>query len=380
MLRKSLRPRPDWRAIAEKNGFFFHHVNNSLYWDESACYIFSLAEIENDLEGPANELHAMCMDFVAEAARDEAILIRLAIPEPFWDAIANSLSAPAMYGRMDFSYSGSGPAALLEYNADTPTSLYEAAYFQWLWLEDMLARGELKVGSDQFNSIQEHLRDYFRRRGYKSLHLASIRGSEEDRATVEYIMDCALQEGIDCTQLYMDDLGLRADGAFVGLEDEEIGNLFKLYPWEFVWTDEFGLPLIKSNVNVIEPAWKMLLSNKGILPLLWQKYPGHPNLLPAWFEGEAPLAADYVVKPMLGREGANIAIYSGGQAVFCAEGIYGAGKKVCQAFKPLPAFEGNFPVMGVWVTNGEACGLGIREDTSLITGDLSRFVPHYIDE
>ncbi|MWT36094.1 glutathionylspermidine synthase preATP-grasp family protein, partial [Escherichia coli] len=31
-----------------------------------------------------------------------------------------------------------------------------------------------------------------------------------------------------------------------------------------------------------------------------------------------------------------------------------------------------------WIVDDEACGLGIREDNTLITKDTSRFIPHYI--
>jgi glutathionylspermidine synthase len=35
-------------------------------------------------------------------------------------------------------------------------------------------------------------------------------------------------------------------------------------------------------------------------------------------------------------------------------------------------------VIGAWLVASEACGLGIREDTRLITGNTSRFIPHFI--
>lgn len=378
MRRRSIAPRENWRKIAEDNGFFFHHVNNSLYWNEYASYVFSLREIEDDLEDPANEINAICLELAREAARSEKIMDALGIPEPFRDAVAASINESPMYGRMDFSYDGNGPAKLLEYNADTPTSLYESAWFQWLWLEDMIKSGALPAGSDQFNSIHERLRSFFRKSGMKSLHLASMEGSEEDRATVEYIMECAAQEGIQCAQLYMEDIGLASNGDFVGLENEKIESLFKLYPWEFIWKDKFGVDLIKSGVRVIEPAWKMILSNKGILPLLWQRHKGHPNLLPAWFESEKPLAANFARKPMLGREGANVSLHRDG-GILSSPGEYGNGRFIYQELQPLPNFAGNYPVMGVWIADGEACGLGVREDNSPVTGDLSRFVPHYIE-
>ncbi len=78
------------------------------------------------------------LEVVDRAVKDEEILTQLAIPPLYWDVIAESWRArdPSLYGRMDFARCGNAPVKLLEYNADTPTSLYESAYFQWLWLED----------------------------------------------------------------------------------------------------------------------------------------------------------------------------------------------------------------------------------------------------
>jgi len=165
MQRIAIAERPDWRASAERLGFQFHTIDGDPYWDESAYYAFSLEEIERDIETPTGELHELAMDLVGEVVRDESLLRRLAIPEPYWQWIAESWrdASPHLYGRMDFAYAGdgSGPAKLYELNYDTPTSLYEAAFFQWLWLEEQVGRGTLAQGSDQYNLIQETLIEAF---------------------------------------------------------------------------------------------------------------------------------------------------------------------------------------------------------------------------
>jgi glutathionylspermidine synthase len=120
----------------------------------------------------------------------------------------------------------------------------------------------------------------------------------------------------------------------------------------------------------------MLLSNKGLLPILWELFPEHPNLLPA-YEIAEPLGSRYVRKPKLSREGSNVSWMEGGVAVEENGGSYGEEGFVFQATASIPDFDGNHPVFGVWVVDHEAAGLGIREDTRRITGNLSRFVPHY---
>lgn len=379
-----MEPRANWREIAEANGFFFHHVDGDIYWDESVCYALSLDEVESGLEDPAQELADMCLDLAADIVNSEEMLSALAIPPAFWDFIRDSWqrNEPSLYGRFDFAYDGHGPAKLYEYNADTPTALYEAAYFQWLWLENCLESGALPKGADQFNSIQERMVEAFA--SFKvpdTMYFASMKDTEEDRATVEYIMDCAAQAGIRGRQIFMEDIGLDSAGLFVDPQNAPIHWLFKLYPWEYIWRDGFAANVLRSDTTFVEPAWKMVLSNKGMLPLLWQKHEGHPNLLPAWFHNpaQAPLVSDYVLKPMLSREGANIHVFKDHSQVFATGGEYGEEGYIGQGLCPPPFVDGHGPVCGVWVVNGKSCGLGIREDKSPVTGNLSRFVPHYIE-
>src|SRR3546814_9966088 len=105
----------------------------------------------------------MCLELVDEVVRNEALLHRLAIPSAYWDFVAESwrTGKPSLYGRFDFAYDGDGPAKLYEYNADTPTTVFECATFQWIWLEELLATGALAPGTDQFNSLYEKLRARF---------------------------------------------------------------------------------------------------------------------------------------------------------------------------------------------------------------------------
>jgi glutathionylspermidine synthase len=151
--------RPDWRVTAENTGFDFHTTDGTRYWDESAYYTFTLKQIERDLEAPTAELEAMCRELVSRAVADERIMKILRIPVAYWNWIATSFKRgdPSLYGRFDLRYDGQGPAKLLEYNADTPTAVFETGVFQWQWLEDAIARGVVPKDADQFNSLHERL-------------------------------------------------------------------------------------------------------------------------------------------------------------------------------------------------------------------------------
>ncbi|MDH4317863.1 MAG: glutathionylspermidine synthase family protein [Desulfobulbaceae bacterium] len=388
MRRIFCRERPHWRALADEYGFKFHTMYGQTYWDESAYYRFSLKQIENDLEDPTGEIYAMCMEVAERVTSDDELMSRFQIPRDHWDLVRNSWKArePDLYARLDLVYDGRGPAKLLENNADTPTSLYESGFWQWLWLEDKLASGEFNARVDQFNSIQEKLIDRLaciRTEGPDDevLHFACCKDTEEDRGTVQYLEDCALQAGIPCRFVYVEDIGRGGDGYFTDLDDQIITRIFKLYPWEFMLREEFGKLLAQFKTNFLEPPWKAVLSNKALLPMLWKIFPGHPNLLPAYFEDELAGSGlrEYVKKPIFAREGCNISIIRNGTVIADVDGPYGAEGFIYQAYQPLPVFDRNHTLIGSWLIGEQPAGISIREDSSPVTHDLSRFLPHIID-
>jgi glutathionylspermidine synthase len=377
--------RDDWRETAAACGFDFCEIDGERYWDERAYYAFTLKEIEVDIEEATAEIEAMCLELVDRALDDDSILTRLKIPQGFWPLLAGSWQRDdgSLYGRLDLSFSGQGPAKLLEYNADTPTSIFEAAVFQWTWLEQTIERRVLPGRADQYNSIHERLIARWQELGQnRPLHLAGITGDAEDSGTLAYLADTAAQAGLATAIIDIEDIGWREDGGgFVDLDSNDMEFVFKLYPWEWMFHDAFGARLAEASTRWIEPPWKAILSNKGILPLLWEMFEGHPNLLPAFFEDDpqaSKLGTSFVRKPLYSREGANVSLVAGGVAVSAQEGPYGAEGFVRQALAPLPDFGGVYPVIGSWLVAGEPCGLSIREDATPITGNSSRFLPHAI--
>lgn len=430
MHRQSLRPRPDWPARMEALGFDFHTIPtdedpSGLYWDESACWVFSEAEIDL-LDDAATELHKMC---IAAARRivDERLYPLLNIPaeavpaiEASWERFGKGEEF-SLYGRFDLAFGGAGHGdgspKMLEYNADTPTGLYEAAVAQWAWLEDVFPEG------DQFNSIHEGLVAQWQallradrrlagddgRRGAReqglALHLTCAMPHAEDEGTLRYLQDTAIEAGLATKSIALSDIGWTVEdspwdktsrGFFTDLEDQEIQCLFKLTPWEWMVGDEFGgnlLDLTRRNaMRVVEPAWKMLLSNKGLLAVLWEMYPHHPYLVEAHFDRRAFAAGTRVVaKPLLGREGANISVATLGPdgrpltREMEVAGPYGEEGFVYQAWSPVvtaraPDARGvvrnHHAVIGAWMIGDQCRGIGIREDSTSITRDTSRFVPH----
>jgi glutathionylspermidine synthase len=386
MDRIALSPRRDWQQQVERLGFTFHTLDGEPYWDESAAYRFSLREIEDDIEGPTGEIEQLCFAFVERALADDAILTRLAIPPAQWPLIRDSWRRGErnLYGRLDLAYDGTGPAKLLEYNADTPTSLFEASVVQWDWLEAAMSEGLLPAGCDQYNSLHERLVAAF---GAliepvpARMHFAAMAEEVEDRGTVDYLQDCAQQAGLATRFTPIEAIGLLSDGRFCDEDGDAIAALFKLYPWEWMFRDRYADALAGARCRFVEPPWKALLSNKGLLPYLWQMAPGHPNLLPAFFEGDpaaSALGAGYVRKPLYSREGANVTLVVDGAVLEGGSGPYGQEGYILQAAATIPNCNGRYPVVGSWLVASQPCGLGIREDSTPITRNTSRFVPHYI--
>jgi len=381
MERRGIAPRADWRRQADAVGFAYATIDGKPYWDETTYYRFTLAEIERDLEAATGTLIGMCYSAVDHIVARPELMRRLAIPEMAWDMIARSWRRKDkdLYGRFDLRYDGASPPKLYEFNADTPTALFEAAVFQWGWLEQNIARGALPKDADQFNSIHERLIAALGGLGIgrRMLHIAALRDDDEDRLTVEYLEDCARQAGLATQLIAIGDIGVTRDGRFTDLGDRIITDLFKLYPWEWLLAEPFGQYLPRDLVRMIEPPWKMALANKGLLAVLWEMFPDHELLLPAYFAGDPrgeALGRASVRKPLLGREGRNIAI--GGAPP--TEGPYGAEGHVVQALAALPDFAGHRPVIGSWVVAGAPCGIGVREADGPVTSDAARFVPHAI--
>jgi glutathionylspermidine synthase len=378
-------PRPDWPRLVEKIGLTYHHHEEAAfprpYWDESACYEFSEAEVYA-LEKAIHDLHHLLID-VADEVVKRGWWDRLFIPDAIVPLINLSWVNDdfSLYGRFDFAWMPGGEPKMLEYNADTPTALVEAAVAQWYWLE------ETRPQMDQFNSIHERLVEAWKR--YRGLHpsiqvmdFASISDNREDEQTISYLMDTAQSAGLGTRWTEMADIGWDNEnkvfvcGEQPGMASEPIVSCFKLYPWELMWRERFGAVLPDAPTFWIEPPWKALLSNKAILALAWELHPGHPHLLPCVFD-EARAGRSYVKKPTFGREGSNITVVAEGRTVQETEGPYIDHGFVFQALAEVPDFGGHRPVFGGWVVDHEPAGLGVRESDGLITDNLSRFVPHF---
>jgi glutathionylspermidine synthase len=363
MRRETLVPRNDWHSRVEALGFGFHTINGQAYWREDACYVFDEAAIDT-VESATVELHALCMETVDRIIR-AGRYAELGLDDRAARLIERSWfdRDPALYGRMDLSFDGRSPPKLLEYNADTPTSLFEASVVQWHWLEDVAP------DADQFNSIHEQLIDRWRHvGGGPRVHFAACYDNPEDGTTTDYLLDTCMQAGHQVQALDIASIGWSGK-AFIDLADRPIERLFKLYPWEWLLSERFAPHIATSGTRWLEPPWKMLLSNKAVLPLLWEFFPNHPNLLPASYQ-RGDIDGAVVSKPFWGREGQGIVVLDARDAGTQSP------LTVYQALAPLPVFDGHHALVGSWMIGDKPAGIGMREDNDRITRNTSCFVPH----
>lgn len=382
MERVSITPRNKWQETVENMGFGFHTTASVPYWKEDAYYKFKLEEILK-IEKASLELWEMCLEAV-QYVIDNNMYGHFNIPKEAIPMIERSWNEdhPSIYGRFDFGYDGKN-LKLFEFNADTPTSLFEGGIVQWFWLKDIEKVQGKEI--DQFNSIDDKMRDYWSvLKNYLypgKLYFTCIRKSLEDLTTTEYIRDLAIQAGIETELMFIDEIGWdKEQNCFVDPHNKPIKNIFKLYPWEWMVREDFAEQVENcKRMYWIEPAWKMILSNKAILAVLWEMFPRCPYILEAHFSDNNKLKS-YVKKPLLSREGQNVSIVREGEVIEETRGEYGDGTFICQELFDLPSFDGKRPVLGSWIIGQQSAGMGIRETDNLITGNTSCFIPHLIED
>ncbi|AXF11841.1 hypothetical protein CUJ91_28925 [Paraburkholderia graminis] len=386
MKRTKQIPRANWPTELERIGFHFHSLdehnqprkvdrNTFYYWREDAAYEFSEAQIES-LYAAARELNSRCLEAVQHVI-DHDRFSRMAIAPEFAELIRKSWDSdePTLFGRFDMTLDAHGVPKMYEYNADTPTSIIESSLAQWSWRESVQPK------ADQFNSLHEALiarwrwiRKHYRKA--KLLHFACAFDSQEDVCNVEYLMDTAVQAGWSVKLVDVMKIGTDSAGRFYDADNERIEVAFKLYPWEWMAQSEYGPQLGLGTMHWVEPPWKAVLSNKAILPILWELFPGHPNLLEASFEEASFDGRPHATKPIYSREGESLTLVTP-EGRFHNPGQYGDEGFVYQAYCPARRFGGLYTTLGVWIVDDVPSGLCVREEAGPIAKNTSYFVPHF---
>ena len=388
---EKLKPLTD--DYLESIGFSWHTDSDNSSYVSDEIVIINEDEANAYYEA-CNELY----DMFAQAGQhviDNDLFHEINIPFNLIEMIKESWENDVhwhLYSRFDLAGGIDGkPIKLIEFNADTPTSLFETAIIQWAMLK---ANGldEAK----QFNNLYEALKDNFKRiitldtdvekfeeyyanLGWKIL-FSSISSSSEDINTTKLLEHIASEAGFNTDFEFIENVQFNDEGIFKDKESFEFW--FKLIPWENIAIEESELALILTEIIkekraiIFNPAYSLMFQSKGFMKILWDLYPNHPLLLETSFE---PLEnKKQVEKRCFGREGANTKIInSDGSIDVQTDGDYEGHKAIYQEYVELPTDSmGNSYQAGVFFAY-EACGLGFRRGEKILN-NMSKFVGHII--
>ncbi|OHD90504.1 glutathionylspermidine synthase family protein [Sulfuricurvum sp. RIFCSPLOWO2_12_FULL_43_24] len=376
----------------EEFGFGWHTDNDESKYIANELVVVTDAEAEAYYEA-VNELYDMYTS-AAQHVIDNNLFFDLGIPFNLIEAIKKSWENDVhwhLYGRFDLSGGINGtPIKLIEFNADTPTSLFETAILQWALLKHNGMDEER-----QFNNIYEAFSDNFRRLvtlfddpsdfekhydGWKIL-FSSISGNIEEEQTVRLLQQMAIDAGFETSFEPLGGVKFDDEGIYDRAE-EPYEYWFKLYPWEDIAIEEpelaTQLTTIMNNQKaiILNPAYTLLFQSKGMMKILCDLFPDSPYLLKTSFEPLKGVA--HVEKRMFGREGANVRIMdASGTVIEANDGPYGNFKPIYQEYVEFPKdSQGNCYQAGVFFAY-EACGLGFRRGGKIL-GNMSKFVGHVL--
>jgi glutathionylspermidine synthase len=368
MKRITIAPRINYKEKIQDLGFYF----DDNYWLENAYYEFSKKQIE-EFEKATNICYQMYVNAVEYIIKND-LWDELHIPRYIVPTLINSWERDelSLYGRFDFTFVND-QIKLLEFNADTPTSLFEASVVQWEWKEELFPK------NDQFNSLHEALIqswvDILKEYDSERVDFCCISDNLEDYTTTSYILSTAAEAGLNTAIYDIEDIDCQ-DDLFYNKSDQHIDFLFKLYPYEWMFNEEFGKSIPNCKTTFIEPLWKAIMSNKYMLVILSKLFPTSPYILKT--DTNPLISGNYCKKPIYSREGANVSLYKNGILDCETDGEYGEEGFIYQELVEIEPQNGKYPIVGSWVIGGESCGIGIRETDCKITNNMSYFIPHII--
>jgi glutathionylspermidine synthase len=379
------------KEFMESIGFYWHTDENSKSYVADVIALVSESEAEAYYEA-TNELYDMFAE-AGEYVIQNNLFHELGIPFNLVEAVKMSWSNDVhwhLYGRFDLAGGLDGkPIKLIEFNADTPTALFETSILQWAMLK---ANG--KNETEQFNNLYEALEQNFKRlatlseetdsfyeryEGW-SILFSSIRGNIEEENTVKLLQHIATEAGFNTHFAFVDEVGFSEDGVFV--DGDKFDYWFKLIPWESIALEESDLAMLLTQIMrnqeaiILNPAYTLMFQSKAFLKILWDLYPNHPLLLET---KETPLVGkSYVEKKIFGREGANTKIVSyDGSIMAQSNGEYGSLKSIYQEYVELVTDNsGKSYQAGVFYAY-EACGLGFRRGEKILD-NYAQFVGHRV--
>jgi len=376
----------------EELGFTWHTDEDGSKYVSDELIQVTQSEAEAYYEA-VNTLYDMFVE-AAQYIIENDLFFEVGIPFNLVDAIKKSWENDVhwhIYGRFDIAGGVDGkPIKLIEFNADTPTALFESTLLQWALLKNNNMNDER-----QFNNIYEAIAQNFKRLitlnedtelfnerydGWKIL-FSSVEGNDEEEATTRLLQQIATDAGFNTGFEFLENVRFDENGIF-DADDNKYEYWFKLFPWEDIAHDEPELAVILTQIMqnqkaiILNPAYTLLFQSKGIMKILYDLFPDSPYLLKTSFE---PLdGIKQVEKTIFGREGANTKIIdANGSVVKQNDGPYDNYKKIYQEYVDFNKdANGQKYQAGVFFAY-EACGLSFRKGSEIMD-NMSKFVGHIL--
>ncbi|WP_294962778.1 glutathionylspermidine synthase family protein [Sulfurimonas sp.] len=376
----------------EELGFTWHtDSDGTKYINDELVQVTQ--EEANEYYEAGNNIYDMFVE-AAEYVIENDLFFELGIPFNLIETIKKSWENDVhwhIYGRFDLAGGVDGQdIKLIEFNADTPTSLFETTLLQWALLQNNNMNEE-----KQFNNVYEAISQNFKKLvtleddielfeerydGWKIL-FSSVEGNDEEEATTRLLQQMATDAGFNTSFEYLQNVNFDENGIF-DAHDNQYEYWFKLFPWEDIGSDEPELATTLSNIIknqkaiILNPAYTLLFQSKGIMKIMSDLFPDSPYLLKTSFE---PLdGVKQVEKTVFGREGANTKIIEiNGEVSEQVEGPYDNYKKVYQEYVDFNKDEkGEKYQAGVFFAY-ESCGLSFRKGGEILD-NMSKFVGHVL--
>jgi len=364
---------------ADRIGYhYYRNADGSHAWREDVCYELDAAALAL-VTRTAERLNALCMELVAEAVRRPDGLDEFHIPRDLQGYIRDSWYRrdPFLIGRFDLAWCHGQPK-LIEYNADTPATLPESTQMQVTWhAQRGQPHDQAPLNASALISRLAHL--HAEGRIDQIVHITPYPDNLEDATHALYYERWARQAGLTAVHCELKDLEVTTSGRFLH-KGRIVNSMIRMYPWELMFRDRGARFLRDCGCSFLNPPWTALLSNKALLPALWRRHPGHPNLLAAGYTPDKSFFGRnraYVEKPIHARGGENIRIIKNGRQICAETGTYGAYRKIYQEFADH-RIDGMTASVGAWVVGNRFAGLTMRESPDPIIRHTSPIVPHVI--
>lgn len=362
-------------------------------WDESSAYLMSRDDVDEIVSAISS---------VVSMAREAADFLldgewgTFGMSNEIFELVRNSFDSreTEFFTRYDFAYTADGSLKLVGIEPDSPRYLVETAHTQRTWLFDMFGNKVKNHKVTQLNSIPEMILEAFKefKNNDKNLHVfTSSLERGEDSISSSYIKGLARTCGLNVSGHRMKDLIWdKFSNVWVDEKGDEVTSFYKHYPWELIMSSPSSKNFIEHYEDfkqTLDPLWKIIMSNRAVLPAMYHLFPDSKILSPAKLDDVTGIGEDYVMSPVLLSSSRNeMGVLKGRAFTSWGENMKDLSNQPTIAYRKLDmpkryrdASGGyRFTFLSVFTVGGSLAGIGVRESRLPLLGAHSTFKPHVV--